>query len=626
MDLKGTIKYIRNGKPVWDRKFIGDYYGSDRFEEEVEKKIVGESIASQLPGRQNGGAADAYRHILLAAELVRLYETDAAYRILFNHELDETGGADNGLDMWNNAIGMKIGKHVRDNKGGWEDIVRLSRAAIVGSFTEGNYDQIKNWKRRSADDGIRIAFDQDTELQSGSWFGESSFDDYASRFNRTYAFRAREGEIVLEGGKLVIPPIAVTSPQFWSTNPKVQVKGKDVELSVQQSQFPTPAWFEGQGFVYETGNAAPILSFSPKQLRIRLQPEEFPVLSFEPAWAGTSDVPLSNLQPVPGSSPILGPELTPAPQLKPSGPPAETLPEPGVVPDQNKKASFEGKAGGIVDLSAESHAPPSPLSRSQGLDPEPVEFEHRRTAAESQDPTLEFEAISERTKSEYIARRTSYDTYRRLGLTPEEEAQAVEEFRALVKESYVDMGGDMEAAQLLAARLFAFDWGLSAFAQAPEGTVLKHPVEKVYPELEDAGHDYIRGDVEAFLEAQGIKAARWYLTPNEKTGRDRKKAWMDDQGYGPRMTLAYDDDTGGQHVVTDSYQADIRGPRLKQTDAYNRALGEQAAHYGFEDPVAAARAKLSGAKQTGAMQTGRRYRCPGRSRARSRLRSRRGRR
>ncbi|MDN3720120.1 hypothetical protein QW131_15285 [Roseibium salinum] len=54
----------------------------------------------------------------------------------------------------------------------------------------------------------------------------------------------------------------------------------------------------------------------------------------------------------------------------------------------------------------------------------------------------------------------------------------MEEFRALVKESYVDMGGDMEAAQLLAARLFAFDWGLSAFAQAPEGTVLKHPVEK----------------------------------------------------------------------------------------------------------------------------------------------------
>ncbi|MDN3720121.1 hypothetical protein QW131_15290 [Roseibium salinum] len=78
---------------------------------------------------------------------MRLYETDAAYRILFNHELDETGGADNGLDMWNNAIGMKIGKHVRDNKGGWEDIVRLSRAAIVGSFTEGNYDQIKKTGR-----------------------------------------------------------------------------------------------------------------------------------------------------------------------------------------------------------------------------------------------------------------------------------------------------------------------------------------------------------------------------------------------------------------------------------------------------------------------------------------------
>ncbi|MDN3720147.1 hypothetical protein QW131_15420 [Roseibium salinum] len=75
---------------------------------------------------------------------------------------------------------------------------------------------------------------------------------------------------------------------------------------------------------------------------------------------------------------------------------------------------------------------------------------------------------------------------------------------------------------------------------------------------------------------------------------------MDDQGYGPRMTLAYDDDTGRQHVVTDSYQADIRGPRLKQTEAYNRALENEAAQYGFEDPVAAAREKLAGGGDAGA--------------------------
>ncbi len=32
-----------------------------------ERLAIGEMVASQLPGRQNGGAADAYRYILLAA-------------------------------------------------------------------------------------------------------------------------------------------------------------------------------------------------------------------------------------------------------------------------------------------------------------------------------------------------------------------------------------------------------------------------------------------------------------------------------------------------------------------------------------------------------------------------------
>ena len=73
-----------------------------------QSKVISEMTASQLPGRQNGGAADAYRHILLSAELTRDYGSTAAFDVLTDHERETESGADNGLDMWNNSIGIKI--------------------------------------------------------------------------------------------------------------------------------------------------------------------------------------------------------------------------------------------------------------------------------------------------------------------------------------------------------------------------------------------------------------------------------------------------------------------------------------------------------------------------------------
>jgi len=125
-----------------------------------QSQVISEMTASQLPGRQNGGAADAYRHILLSAELTRDYGTAAAFDVLTDHERETESGADNGLDMWNNSIGMQIGQYVRDNDGTWEDVVRLSRAAMVGSFDSGDFDQVSNWEIRSASDGIRQAYDE----------------------------------------------------------------------------------------------------------------------------------------------------------------------------------------------------------------------------------------------------------------------------------------------------------------------------------------------------------------------------------------------------------------------------------------------------------------------------------
>jgi|GEM_PF-1973595 len=158
-------------------------------------------------------------------------------------------------------------------------------------------------------------------------------------------------------------------------------------------------------------------------------------------------------------------------------------------------------------------------------------------------------------------RQSSYDTYQRLGATPEEEARAIEEYRELLKKSHVDMGGHAEAAEALAGWRFQWNWGLSAFG--PEGTVVKHPVEKVYPDLDQDGHGYVRDGAEALLKARGVNAARWYLSANEKTGRDRRLGQMDNSGFGPRMTLSYDGADGGRHVVTETFQADVRGTRRR---------------------------------------------------------------
>ena len=234
-----------------------------------QNQIIGEMTASQLPGRQNGGVADAYRHILLAAEFTRDYGVETAYEVLMDHVRDAASGADNGLDMWNNSIGIEIGKYLRATGGTWEDVVRISRSVIVSSFAEGNYDQIGNWAIQTADDGIRVSYNLYLENFSTSWNSlisqPLSFEAFATDFNRNYSFRSNSSVIVLEGGEIIVKSVAVTSPSNWILNPKVLVNGVWVELSVDESAFPDRNWFTGGQFIYEVGNSAPVLVFNGNQ-------------------------------------------------------------------------------------------------------------------------------------------------------------------------------------------------------------------------------------------------------------------------------------------------------------------------------------------------------------------------
>ncbi|MES0811344.1 hypothetical protein ABLO27_17795 [Roseibium sp. SCPC15] len=165
--------------------------------------------------------------------------------------------------------------------------------------------------------------------------------------------------------------------------------------------------------------------------------------------------------------------------------------------------------------------------------------------------------------SDRFLRKTSYRTFRKIGRTPEEEQQGHDELWEEFEQGYLEMNGHEQAAELLAARRFSRRWALSDYAEDADGLMLKYPLERVYPNIEEIGYSYVDEDVNAALSHQGIRAKKWYLTPNDKTGGDWEQGWMDEDGYGPRMTLAYDDEAGQRHRLSDSYQVNARGAAIK---------------------------------------------------------------
>jgi Ca2+-binding RTX toxin-like protein len=88
---------------------------------------IQESLASQLPGRVDG-PADAYRHILLAAELTRRFGEDIARAYLNAHEVTGNYGgqsaAAEAMDRYNNELGITLGRESTS----WNDVVTRSRA------------------------------------------------------------------------------------------------------------------------------------------------------------------------------------------------------------------------------------------------------------------------------------------------------------------------------------------------------------------------------------------------------------------------------------------------------------------------------------------------------------------
>lgn len=119
-----------------------------------------EGINSNMPGRENG-PADAYRHIILAAELTRRYGEGVARDLLNGHEwtgnLDDQIPAAEAMDRHNNEIGIRVGRDAQS----WREILERARSEI----SAGGQDSERarwlpedQWKTNPTDDntGERI--------------------------------------------------------------------------------------------------------------------------------------------------------------------------------------------------------------------------------------------------------------------------------------------------------------------------------------------------------------------------------------------------------------------------------------------------------------------------------------
>jgi hypothetical protein len=116
------------------RSWFGEVEGKDF----ARDPAIYAAIESGLPGREDG-PADAFRHMVLAAELSRRYGVSIASDILDEHEKSGrhlegwTQDAEN-MDRRNNTVGMRIGQTAKD----YSDVLRQAEVMIKSAAPDGS--------------------------------------------------------------------------------------------------------------------------------------------------------------------------------------------------------------------------------------------------------------------------------------------------------------------------------------------------------------------------------------------------------------------------------------------------------------------------------------------------------
>lgn len=161
--------------------------------------------ATQLPGRLDG-PADAFRHILISAELARKYGPVYASAAMGFHEVNELGPG-SAMDTYNNQVGYAIGQYVASlPNGGYGDVLRLTRELFQEAFS--------NETQPNATNNFTTSVDTNWNLEVEGYLTTPT-------------------SISLEGGNLILSGLAVLdySTSGWKGTPEVNGQPIGVALS-----------------------------------------------------------------------------------------------------------------------------------------------------------------------------------------------------------------------------------------------------------------------------------------------------------------------------------------------------------------------------------------------------------
>ena len=115
---------------------------------EIYARAEREAVASQLPGRQDG-PADAYRHILAAAEAVRQGYPESVVRAWGEWRERDNPPDRAAMDKHNNDVGIGIGKNARS----WQEVLERARKAVSNGSTNSTDPNTASWRPPSEWDG-----------------------------------------------------------------------------------------------------------------------------------------------------------------------------------------------------------------------------------------------------------------------------------------------------------------------------------------------------------------------------------------------------------------------------------------------------------------------------------------
>ncbi|MFQ6311574.1 XVIPCD domain-containing protein [Lysobacter capsici] len=144
---------------------MADFSVSDLATSGIATDAIKESVNSGLPGRENG-PADAYRHLLLSAELTRQFGETYARAALDFHEWDgnRVGQAvdTNKMDVRNNELGIALGKRLAAQpSSSWHDVIDGARTLIDQAPQQPGgaqwLDESRWQKNPTGEDGRRLA-------------------------------------------------------------------------------------------------------------------------------------------------------------------------------------------------------------------------------------------------------------------------------------------------------------------------------------------------------------------------------------------------------------------------------------------------------------------------------------